>query len=286
MVVGRRHFGLAGEALALVRYTVRRFFADRCMQVAGALSFTTLLAAVPVAAVLIAIVSTFPFAQPVRHGMERHVLTSFVPEVGKTVAKYLDRFVVNAGNLTTLGIIGLAVIALAALITIQGSFDQIWRVRATRARPLRILAFVVALCFGPILFGFALAVPAYGLALATAVGIGDYAALAHKSVFLLPPTAEVVGLMSMYMILPHARVRLLDALAGAAVAALLIELAKYGFARYVAGFANYDVTYGALSVLPVLLVWIYLAWSAVLFGAVVAASMPVWRRAMQRFSRG
>jgi len=64
---------------------------------------------------------------------------------------------------------------------------------------------------------------------------------------------------------------------GGVVAALLIEGLKIGFAVYIASFSSYRAVYGALAAIPIFLLWMYVAWAAVLFGAVVAAALPQWR---------
>jgi membrane protein len=83
---------------------------------------------------------------------------------------------------------------------------------------------------------------------------------------------------------PNRAVRAWHALAGGIVAALLFELLKRGFGLYLAHFPSYEVVYGALAAIPVFLVWLYLAWTAALFGAEIAAAMPEWRAARARGS--
>jgi membrane protein len=68
-----------------------------------------------------------------------------------------------------------------------------------------------------------------------------------------------------------------DSLAGGAVAALLFEGAKHGFALYIVWFPTYNAIYGAIAAIPVLLAWIYLCWIATLIGAELAAALPEWR---------
>jgi membrane protein len=87
-----------------------------------------------------------------------------------------------------------------------------------------------------------------------------------------------IGFTLVYVTLPNQPVRLRHAATGAAVAALMFELLKRGFGLYLAKFPTYQAIYGALSVLPILLLWSYMTWCVVLFGAVTAASLPRWRQ--------
>jgi membrane protein len=72
-------------------------------------------------------------------------------------------------------------------------------------------------------------------------------------------------------------VRRSDALVGALAAATLFELLKKGFGLYVGNVPTYQTVYGALAVFPILLIWVYLAWTVVLAGAELAAVLPQWR---------
>src|SRR5690606_15100075 len=79
------------------------------------------------------------------------------------------------------------------------------------------------------------------------------------------------------VIVPNRHVEWHDALAGGFSAAIVLEIMKAGFAYYVTRFPAYAVIYGTFATLPVFLLWIYLSWVAVLFGATIAASLPLIR---------
>jgi membrane protein len=95
-------------------------------------------------------------------------------------------------------------------------------------------------------------------------------------------------------LLPNTKVRVWPALWGAAVAALAWSLAKWGFSQYVTKFIPYSTVYGVLGIIPLGVLWIYLTWLIVLFGAHVsyttqhlhhleAAALAVSQRHQDRF---
>src|SRR5205823_2307229 len=68
-----------------------------------------------------------------------------------------------------------------------------------------------------------------------------------------------------------------DGVLGAAVAAVVIEILKIGFAIYIGTWSSYQTVYGAIAAIPIFLLWMYVSWMAVLLGAVVAANLATWR---------
>jgi membrane protein len=99
----------------------------------------------------------------------------------------------------------------------------------------------------------------------------------HRLLRFVPFLLETAAFTLLYALIPNCSVRWREALLGAVVAAALLEALKTGFAVYIGYFSSYRAVYGALAAIPIFLVWMYVAWSAVLFGAIVAAALPRWR---------
>lgn len=93
----------------------------------------------------------------------------------------------------------------------------------------------------------------------------------------VPYVLTVLAFTLLYVTIPNRPVRWTDGLLGGALAALLFELFKSGFAYYVTHFGGYTKLYGALAAFPVFLLWIYLSWIIVLLGATVVAALPIAR---------
>ncbi len=258
-------------------YAARKFYFDNYFNVAAAMTYTSLLALVPLMTIVFAIFSAFPAFSRLRSQVQDLLFDNLVPQVGAAVREYMDRFMENAGQSTAFGVIGLAVSAVLLLSTIEGAFSAIWRVSEPRPRIIRFLAFWAILTLAPLLFGAGLSLSSMPVLTDVVSRLHEVAdPLGHFSLA-VPGLFEFCGFTLLYVVVPNRSVRWPDACWGGAAAALLLEVSKGGFAWYMHSFPAYETIYGALSTVPIFLLWLYIAWCTVLIGAVVTATLPEWR---------
>ncbi|WHZ20536.1 MAG: Inner membrane protein YihY, formerly thought to be RNase BN [Rhodanobacteraceae bacterium] len=266
--------GMRRERLqAFARFLWRRFRDDKCFETAGALSYTTLFAIVPMLAAVIAIVSVFPAFAGLRDSVTRFIFRSFVPAAGETVQGYLLQFAANASKLTLMGVLVLLASALMMMSSIEDRFNRIWRVASPRKGSARLLLYWAALTLGPILVTAGVGVSSWVYAQPLWRGVAGHGFAGFRLWLLAPFLITWTGLTVLYQVVPNCRVRWRDAISGALVAAVLFEFARKGFAAYVQGVANYKEVYGALAAIPIFLIWVYLSWVIVLLGAILAAAL-------------
>lgn len=257
--------------LAFLRFTARRFVDDNCLQSAGALAYTSLFAMVPLTAVALGLLSHFPAFADWRDRITNFVFVNFVPAAGDVVQRYLTQFAANASKATAVGIVVLVVSAVMLMLSVESAFNRIWRVPTNRPARTRFMLYWAVLTLVPLLLVAALAVTSYVLALPALHSADMELSIRERMLGFLPFLIEWVMLMAAYVLIPNRRVRIRDAAIGALVAALLFELAKRAFAGYVTSGANYQQVYGALAIVPIFILWIYLSWVLVLLGASLTA---------------
>lgn len=253
-----------------------RFVEDRCMQIASSLTFTSLLALVPIITVALTVVSAFPVFEAWIGHLRRFLVNNIVPESVSSITTYAGQFSENTTQLTAVGIAFVAVTALMLMITIDGAFNSIWRVARPRALLQRILVYWTVLTIGPLFLGASLSLTSYLVRLSLGL-IDNPPGAALLMVRFVSLLLTAVALALLYWTVPNRRVLKRDALLGGVSAGICLEAMKHGFSFYIAHFPTYKLVYGAFAAVPFFLLWIYLSWLIVIGGAVLAALLPEWR---------
>lgn len=261
---------------AFGRHLWFQFRDDRCFEAAGALSYTSLLALVPLMAVILGVLSAFPVFDYGVTQLQDFIFSNFVPAAGDVVRQYLDQFVERSTSLTGTGTLFLVVTALILMSTIEKSLNRIWRVGRARRPTSRLLVYWGVLTLGPLLLGASLGLTSVLTALPLLAP--EFARSTLQSLLFLftPFFVALLGFTLIFLIVPNRRVRLRHALAGAAFSALAFELSKRGFVLYITNFPTYEKLYGALAAVPIFLVWIYVSWVVILLGASLAAALTTF----------
>jgi membrane protein len=252
----------------------QRFREDRLGVTAGSLTFTTLIALVPLLTVMLALFSAFPMFGEFKAALQRYFLESLVPDsIARPVLGTLNQFAAKANRLGGAGLVVLLASALALMLTIDRTLNAIWRVRKPRPIAQRVLVYWAAITLGPLLLGISLSLSSYALTasrgIVNAAPGGVAVALQALELLLL-----MLGASALFRYVPNTDVRWRHALAGGLFVAAGFDAAKRLLAWYVGAMPGISMVYGAFATLPILLLWIYLSWLIVLFGAVIAAYAP------------
>lgn len=252
----------------------QRFREDRLGVTAGSLTFTTTIALVPIVTVTFAVFTAFPMFASFRRALETYLLQNLVPDlIAKPVLQQLSLFAAKASRVGTVGVVALAITAIALLLTIDRALNAIWRVRQPRPIAQRVLVYWAAATLGPLMLGVSLTLTSYALS----VSKGFVNALPGGVELLLDIgefTLMVGGVAALFRFVPNTQVRWAHALSGGLFVAVGFDLAKRVLAWYFSLAPLYTTIYGAFATVPILLVWIYSGWVIVLLGAVVAAYAP------------
>ena len=263
-----------------------RFREDRLGQIAGSLTFTTLISLVPLVTVTLAVLSAFPMFGNLEGVLQKYFLQALVPDsIARPVLAAVTQFAGKANRLGTVGFVSLALAVLALMVTIDRAMNTIWRVRSPRPFAQRVLIYWTAATLGPLLLGLSLSATSYAISASQ----GFVAALPGGLAVLIASVQFVflaAGLAGLYHYTPNTHVQWRHAWAGGLFATAGFEVAKSALGWYLGNVSSYALIYGAFATLPIFLIWIYLGWVIVLLGAVIAAYAPSLQRRVVRWRDG
>ncbi|WP_169732558.1 YihY family inner membrane protein [Derxia gummosa] len=264
---------------AALRFAGRRLREERIADVAGSLTYTTVLSLVPMFTVALALFTAFPLFEQFRVALQDWLVHNLLPEaISKGVMTNLNQFAAKAARISAVGGFFLVLTSMALLSTIEGAFNKIWRVREPRPLLQRLLMFWAVITIGPLLLGASLTLTSL---LVGKPHRGDDGLLADL-IELLPMAFSVAAFTFAYRVLPNKKVRLPDAVAGGALAGVAFEVAKKLFALFIGKFNTYTAVYGTFAAVPLFLLWVYLCWVITLAGAAITATLPSLRHGQWR----
>ena len=260
----------------------RRAQNDTIFRVAASLSYTSLIAIVPLFAIGLSVFSAFPVFDSVKEQIQDFLLRNFVPTIEQEVSQYLIEFIDASAQLTTIGVVSIAITAILMLSTIENSLNFIFKVTRPRRLTTKITLYWTVITLGPLLLGTAFSMRGYLFTLQKFMP-QDIAATEILISKLIPSMITMLLLVLVYVLVPNKKIKIGNAFVGSLVAVIMFAFLRKGFAYFMIKAATYKTLYGALATLPVFLIWMYLAWAVVIFGAVVTAALEEYQKLDKRF---
>jgi len=212
-------------------------------------------------------------------GQIRQFLDSlFVPEKAREATEWIENQVrALRGSSTSVTIIGLILLAATGFFlfqTVETVMNQIFHVRTPRRFSAQLLAFWAFLTLGPLLLGVSM----YGTHVFSAKFSAEYlpsnlsflADYKTMAIAAIPFLFTLIAFFLLNWLSPNTHVRVVPALVGALIAALLWEGMKRGFNYFMQNYVSYQPLYGGLATGVILLIWLYLSWYVALLGATIA----------------
>lgn len=251
---------------------VSRFRQENFGQLAGSLSFTTLLSLVPFVAVVITVASLFPIFGAVVGNVDNFLIDNLMPgKTGNVIAKYATGFSQKARKLSWIGLGLLIITSMMLMFSIEKAFNHLWRVSKPRPFHQRLGLYLTIIVAGPVVAGAVIGSMTY----AVTTSLGFFNEPQWVKEILLKGLALVIMcafFAFLYYAVPNAKVKPGQALLGGILATAGITGIQRLFELYVIKFPTYAVVYGAFAALPIFLLWIYLCWVVVLVVALIVAN--------------
>lgn len=250
---------------------VKNYSEDGCQSTAAALTYQTLFAVVPLLTITYTVLEAFEAFSGVGDVLQDFVFDNVVPESVSVVQEYIQEFSSQAMSLSGPSLVVVGVTAFLMMHTIEKSFNDIWRIQEPREGFQRILMYWAILTLGPVLMFLGLASTTYLFSLPVITGVG-----ASKLFGVVPLVLNTALFTLMYVAVPNCQVPIRHSVIAAAVVAVGFELVKQLFGR-VMGMTDFAVIYGTYAAVPLFLIWLYVSWTIVLFGAELNKNMGLFQ---------
>lgn len=260
----------------VLAFAARRTRELRLAQAAGSLTFNTVLALVPLLAVALAIFASFPMFADFRLALEKNLIRELLPaQYAGTLMRNLNAFAAKATQLTAIGLLFLGLTAMLMIGTVDRVLNELWSVRAQRPWLQRVAVYWALITLGPVLIGGSLAASSY-LFTASAGLVAQLPRGLRAVLDYAPVLVSGLAYAALFVLVPNRKVEWHDALIGGFAAALVGEMIKDGFAGYIKT-GMVTTIYGAWAAVPLFLLWVFLSWFVLLFGAAIASTIPMLR---------
>lgn len=239
----------------------------------AALTFKVIFSLVPFLVVLLAFFKGFGGFSGIAARVEELIIKKGIGTLGDGIAEKLKEFVdnVNAAAIGVVGFIVLLYTSLSLLDTVEKTFNKIWGIKTPRSLLRRFTVYWTILTVSPVALGAMVAMKTFVESNWLYGWLNEHVPYFGKTVLTLTPFVFAWGFFTVvYVIIPNTRVRFVPAFTGALVAGTLWNAMTNLYVWYNAKVLTNYTFYGSLGSIPVFLLWVYLSWIVVLFGAEIA----------------
>lgn len=268
-------------------FALREFIRDGCHHKAAALAFTTILTLVPILIVSFALFQAFGALKNIEARVQTFIFSHLIASSSQAISTYLTEFIHNTSARTvgTVGVVALIGAAFALFSTVEHVMGHIWNVRHTRRISQRISYYLAMVVLGPLLLGVSISITAQFTHTELFRTLMSYAYVGKVIYFMTPLAFSWLAFFLIYQFLTGVRLPLVPVALGAVIGGSLWELGKIGFDFYVLRLFAYSKIYGSLVVFPIFLLWIYVSWFIILFGAELAYAIHHYKWLSSPLSR-
>lgn len=283
--------GLKRSYIFLVKtiiLAVRGFKREDLQTKASALTYSTLLAIVPLLAVVIGVASGFGLRETVRESVYSYFPGHRVEL--EQAFNFADNYLSMAqgGLFIGVGLVLLLYTVVSLISTIEGTFNDIWQVKKSRSWHREITDYLALFVILPAMLTVSSGLSLFLTTISNSF-LDEYVFMTPVTDTLLniaPYVITVLFFTALYMLVPNTRVRFLNALAAGVVTGFAFQIFQFIYISGQIWVSRYNAIYGSFAALPLLLLWLQLSWLLCLFGAEIAyASQNVKKFSFDRDSK-
>ena len=256
------------EIIKKVMLAVEYFTAKRMMDSAAALTYSTLLAIVPIMAVVFAIARGFGYNKYIESWF-RETLSS-QPQAAEVIIGFVNSYLVHtkSGIFLGIGLLFMLWTVIMLISNIEKAFNDIWQVSTPRSIFRTITDYMAMFLLAPIII---VVTSGISIMMATfANGIGEYMFIGPTLRFvlrLLPYVITSAVFLALYVFMPNTKVRIKSAIIPGILAGVAMQGLQLVYIHSQIWVTGYNAIYGSFAALPLFMLWVQISWTICLFGA-------------------
>lgn len=262
------------KLVSVIRITAKHFLDDELQLRASALTYNTMLAIVPILAILIAIAGGFGFEKII----ESQILESFPAQKDalSTAFQFVDNYLKfsQSGIVIGIGVVFLLWTVISLLSNIEMTMNKIWQAKE-RSLYHKINDYTSLFIILPILM-----ILSSGTSVLITTFLKDaeemfgfITPLIYKLLELSPYFFTIVFFTVAYLLIPNTKVKFKYAFIAGILCGIAFQLFQYLYLNGQIWVSKYNAIYGSFAFLPLLLLWMQLSWLIFLFGVLLSFSM-------------
>lgn len=261
------HF-LFVEILKKLILAVRFFTAKRVVNQAAALTYSTLLAIVPILAVVFAIARGFGYNKYIEVWFRDAFQSQ--PQAAEVIIGFVNSYLVHtkSGVFLGIGLIFMLYTVLMLVNNVENTFNEIWQVKKQRSLYRTFTDYMAMLLLFPILIVLTSGISIF---MATVVDhIPDMALIGPIKRFfiaLFPYVLMSAMFIGLYVFMPNTHVKLRNVIVPGILAGVAMQWLQLFYINSQIWVSSYNAIYGSFAALPLFMLWVQISWTICLFGA-------------------
>lgn len=264
---------LGRTTLTLYRILVllaKSFREKKLTVLAQSLAYTTIFTLVPILAIFFFVLGKTTANTAVQVDIKDFISSYILPESVQWIFDTLERLSTDSNVFGIIGFPALFATGVFLYAKVDSSINAIWMSDKEAKWFKNGLAFFMTVLFGPMILVLVFSIPPSLQNLPYINEVLQNRYLGTMSTQLVPFVILFIGLSVLYLYIPASPVQLHAAVKGALTAALIIQISNFLLSIYVQSFAKFDLFFGSLATVPILLLYVFVFWLVVLIGAALS----------------
>lgn len=256
------------EILKKLVLAIRFFISKRVMTKASALTYSTLLAIVPIVAVVFAIARGFGYSKYIevwfRNAFESQ------PQAAETIIGFVNSYLIHtkSGIFLGVGLLFMLYTVLMLVSVVEDTFNEIWQVTKPRSIFRTFTDYLAMFFCFPIIIVVTSGISIFMAAIADSMP--DFLMLGPAIRFLvdlIPYVLMIAMFIALYTFMPNTHVKIRHVIVPSVLAGVAMQGLQIFYIHSQLFLSGYNAIYGSFAALPLFMLWVQVSWTICLFGA-------------------